>query len=137
MTIENLLVVHAWTGGLSYSPGSVTLRQWQQLATPKIEGLFESRPGVATRGDRKLDVEVENYNISDFEEDGETFYNTIPTELFLHNKDFLNEWNCIQNCDSHNLLGFSFYFCGKAKAKAAFNDFFPFLSMMISFNTGK
>ena len=89
MTIENLLVVHAWTGGLSYSPGSVTLRQWQQLATPKIEGLFESRPGVATRGDRKLDVEVENYNISDFEEDGETFYITITTELFLHNKDFL------------------------------------------------
>lgn len=89
MTIENLLVVHAWTGGLSCSPGSVTLRQWQQLATPKIEGLFESRPGVATRGDRKLDVEVENYNISDFEEDGETFYITITTELFLHNKDFL------------------------------------------------
>ncbi|XP_078323513.1 trafficking kinesin-binding protein 1-like isoform X5 [Crassostrea virginica] len=60
--------------------GSVTLRQWQQLATPKIEGLFESRPGVATRGDRKLDVEVENYNISDFEEDDD--YQECPSKRF-------------------------------------------------------
>lgn len=58
--------------------GSVTLRQWQQLATPKIEGLFESRPGVATRGDRKLDIEVETYNISDFEEDDD--YQECPSK---------------------------------------------------------
>lgn len=65
--------------------GSVTLRQWQQLATPKIEGLFESRPGVATRGDRKLDIEVETYNISDFEEDGRILLNTV---YFLSLFDF-------------------------------------------------
>lgn len=66
------------------------MRQWQQLATPKIEGLFESRPGVATRGDRKLDIEVETYNISDFEEDGRILLNTVyflsQFDFFMHSK---------------------------------------------------
>lgn len=61
------------------------MRQWQQLATPKIEGLFESRPGVATRGDRKLDIEAETYNISDFEEDGRMFFHTV---YFISQFDF-------------------------------------------------
>lgn len=61
------------------------MRQWQQLATPKIEGLFESRPGVATRGDRKLDIEAETYNISDFEEDGRIFFHT---DYFISQFDF-------------------------------------------------
>ncbi|XP_061165446.1 trafficking kinesin-binding protein 1-like isoform X1 [Saccostrea echinata] len=60
--------------------GSVTLRQWQQLATPKMDNLFESRPGVATKGERKLDVEVETYNLSDFEEDDD--YQECPSKRF-------------------------------------------------------
>ncbi|XP_071149493.1 trafficking kinesin-binding protein 1-like isoform X2 [Mytilus edulis] len=49
--------------------GSVTLRQWQQLATPNIGGIFESRPGVQIKGERKLDLEEEQHNLSDLEED--------------------------------------------------------------------
>ncbi|KAK3577177.1 hypothetical protein CHS0354_037516 [Potamilus streckersoni] len=49
--------------------GSVTLRQWQQLATPHIGRIFEERPGVQIKGERKLDLEEEVYSISDLEED--------------------------------------------------------------------
>ena len=55
--------------------GSVTLRQWQQLATPNIGGIFESRPGVQIKGERKLDLEEEQYNLSDLEEDGKSKIN--------------------------------------------------------------
>lgn len=51
--------------------GSVTLRQWQQLATPHLGGIFEARPGVQNKGERKLDLQEEEvYHLSDFEEDG-------------------------------------------------------------------
>lgn len=50
--------------------GSLTLRHWQQLATPHLGGIFESRPGVQIKGERNLDLEGEVYNISDIEEDG-------------------------------------------------------------------
>ncbi|KAK3082835.1 hypothetical protein FSP39_006648 [Pinctada imbricata] len=60
--------------------GSVTLRQWQQLATPNMGRLFESRPGVQTKGERKLDIEEENYHISDLEEDDE--YQECPSKRF-------------------------------------------------------
>ena len=56
--------------------GSVTLRQWQQLATPNIGGIFESRPGVQIKGERKLDLEEEQHNLSDLEEDDD--YNIYP-----------------------------------------------------------
>lgn len=56
--------------------GSVTLRQWQQLATPNLGGIFESRPGVQIKGERKLDLEEEQHNLSDLEEDDE--YNIYP-----------------------------------------------------------
>ncbi|KAL3854814.1 hypothetical protein ACJMK2_014059 [Sinanodonta woodiana] len=49
--------------------GSVTLRQWQQLATPHIGRIFEERPGVQIKGERKIDLEEEVYSISDLEED--------------------------------------------------------------------
>lgn len=49
--------------------GSVTLRHWQQLATPHLGGIFESRPGVQIKGERKLDLNEEVYNLSDLEED--------------------------------------------------------------------
>ncbi|XP_033728097.1 trafficking kinesin-binding protein 1-like isoform X1 [Pecten maximus] len=49
--------------------GSVTLRHWQQLATPHLGGIFESRPGVQIKGERKLELNEEVYNLSDLEED--------------------------------------------------------------------
>uniref|UniRef100_A0A0L8GPM6 HAP1 N-terminal domain-containing protein n=1 Tax=Octopus bimaculoides TaxID=37653 RepID=A0A0L8GPM6_OCTBM len=49
--------------------GSVTLKHWQQLAQPHMTGIFESRPGVQIKGERKLDLEEEVYNLSDYEED--------------------------------------------------------------------
>ncbi|XP_023930896.1 trafficking kinesin-binding protein 1 [Lingula anatina] len=49
--------------------GSATLHQWQRLATPHLGGIFEERPGVQTKGERKLDMEEEVYSLSDFEED--------------------------------------------------------------------
>lgn len=52
------------------SAGSVTLRHWQQLAQPHIGGIFESRPGVQIKGEKKIDIEEEVYNLSDYEEDG-------------------------------------------------------------------
>ncbi|XP_021351763.1 trafficking kinesin-binding protein 1-like isoform X3 [Mizuhopecten yessoensis] len=56
--------------------GSVTLRHWQQLATPHLGGIFESRPGVQIKGERKLDMDEEVYNLSDFEEDDDYEDNT-------------------------------------------------------------
>ncbi|XP_046555440.1 trafficking kinesin-binding protein 1-like isoform X2 [Haliotis rubra] len=49
--------------------GSATLRQWQQLATPNLGGIFEERPGVQIKGERNLDLQEEVYTLSDFEED--------------------------------------------------------------------
>lgn len=60
--------------------GSVTLRHWQQLAQPHISGIFESRPGVQIKGEKKLDIEEEVYNLSDFEEDDE--YQSCPSKRF-------------------------------------------------------
>ncbi|XP_041374534.1 trafficking kinesin-binding protein 1-like isoform X3 [Gigantopelta aegis] len=51
--------------------GSLTLKQWQQLATPNLEGIFEERPGVQIKGERKLNLDEEVYRLSDFEEDDE------------------------------------------------------------------
>lgn len=42
------------------------------LATPHMGGIFEERPGVVTKGQKKLDVDEETYNLSDLEEDGKT-----------------------------------------------------------------
>lgn len=36
-----------------------------------MTGIFESRPGVQIKGERKLDLEEEVYNLSDYEEDGQ------------------------------------------------------------------
>jgi len=44
----------------------------QQIATPNIGGIFESRPGVQIKGERKLDLEEEQHNLSDLEEDGKS-----------------------------------------------------------------
>ena len=60
-----------------FFPGSVTLRQWQQLATQNIGGIFESRPGVQIKGERKLDLEEEQHNLSDLEEDGKSKINVL------------------------------------------------------------
>ncbi|XP_045179167.2 trafficking kinesin-binding protein 1-like isoform X3 [Mercenaria mercenaria] len=53
--------------------GSVTLRQWQRLATPHLGGIFESRPGVRMKGENVVNVntEPEVYTLSDYEEDDE------------------------------------------------------------------
>ncbi|XP_076089486.1 trafficking kinesin-binding protein 1-like isoform X2 [Mytilus galloprovincialis] len=59
--------------------GSVTLRQWQQLATPNIGGIFESRPGVQIKGERKLDLEEEQHNLSDLEEDDDCEHFPVRT----------------------------------------------------------
>ncbi|XP_064646093.1 trafficking kinesin-binding protein 1-like isoform X3 [Lineus longissimus] len=51
--------------------GSMTLHQWQRLATPHLGGFLEDRPGVQIKGERKVDFgnDFENYSITDFEED--------------------------------------------------------------------
>lgn len=38
--------------------GSLTLHNWQQLATPSLGGLFEKRSGVAVRGELMLDYDL-------------------------------------------------------------------------------
>jgi len=40
------------------------------LATPHLGGIFEARPGVQVKGEKKLDIEPEVYSLSDCEEDG-------------------------------------------------------------------
>ena len=50
-------------------PGSLTLHQWQRLATPHLSGFLDPRPGVQNKGERPLDMEEEVYDISDIEED--------------------------------------------------------------------
>lgn len=60
--------------------GSVTLRHWQQLAQPHIGGIFESRPGVQIKGEKKIDIEEEVYNLSDYEEDDD--YQSCPSKRF-------------------------------------------------------
>jgi hypothetical protein len=51
--------------------GSMTLHQWQRLATPHLGGFLEDRPGVQIKGERKVDFgdDLDNYSITDFEED--------------------------------------------------------------------
>ncbi|XP_052237343.1 trafficking kinesin-binding protein 1-like isoform X2 [Dreissena polymorpha] len=50
--------------------GSVTLRKWQMLATPHLGAIFESRPGVQIKGEKKIpESEPEVYTLSDYEED--------------------------------------------------------------------
>ncbi|XP_051155858.1 trafficking kinesin-binding protein milt isoform X4 [Leptopilina boulardi] len=52
--------------------GSQTLHHWSQLATPTLGGLLEERPGVKTRGGRRLeDLGLETYTLTDVEEDEE------------------------------------------------------------------
>ncbi|KAL5005743.1 hypothetical protein ScPMuIL_016901 [Solemya velum] len=62
--------------------GSETLRQWQQLATPHLGRLFEHRPGVQNKGERKLDLEEEVYSLSDFEEDDDYSSSECPSKRF-------------------------------------------------------
>ncbi|XP_050418565.2 trafficking kinesin-binding protein 1 isoform X2 [Patella vulgata] len=61
--------------------GSATLGKWQQLATPHIGGIFENRPGVQIKGERKLDIDEEPYTLSDFEEDDD--FSDCPTNRRL------------------------------------------------------
>uniref|UniRef100_T1JHE0 HAP1 N-terminal domain-containing protein n=1 Tax=Strigamia maritima TaxID=126957 RepID=T1JHE0_STRMM len=49
--------------------GSLTLHHWQQLATPHLGGIFEERPGVQVKGERKLEEFDENFTLTDYEED--------------------------------------------------------------------
>ncbi|XP_052812866.1 trafficking kinesin-binding protein 1-like isoform X2 [Mya arenaria] len=50
--------------------GSITLRQWQRLAKPHLGGIFENKPGVQVRGEKKIkQLEPEVYTLSDYEED--------------------------------------------------------------------
>ena len=65
--------------------GSTTLHHWQRLAQPRIEGLFEPRPGVHNRGEKADNSATSQiYSLSDYEEDG-TFdsaaINSLPPPL--------------------------------------------------------
>ncbi|GAB6019597.1 hypothetical protein CHUAL_001163 [Chamberlinius hualienensis] len=51
--------------------GSATLHQWQQLATPHLGGIFEERPGVQIKGEKKLEEIDEHFKFGDIEEDEE------------------------------------------------------------------
>lgn len=52
-------------------PGSLTLHQWQSLATPNLGGILKPRPGIQIKGEVGLDVfEEDPYSLSDYEEDG-------------------------------------------------------------------
>lgn len=51
--------------------GSLTLHQWQSLATPNLGGILKPRPGIQIKGEVGLDVfEEDPYSLSDYEEDG-------------------------------------------------------------------
>ena len=52
--------------------GSMTLHQWQRLATPNLGGFLDDRHGVHFKGQRELPVEDDLYDLSDYEEDGKT-----------------------------------------------------------------
>lgn len=66
--------------------GSVTLRQWQRLATPHMGGLFENKPGVHIKGERTIKLpEPQMYSLSDFEEDGRL--------VFMYKGCSINSWN--------------------------------------------
>ena len=50
--------------------GSLTLHQWQRLATPHLGGFLDPRPGVQNKGQRTLEIDEEDiYDLSDIEED--------------------------------------------------------------------
>lgn len=66
--------------------GSQTLHHWSQLAQPTFGGLLEERPGVKIRGGKELeDIGLEQYGLSDLEEDeeysnpGKAFELSAPT----------------------------------------------------------
>ncbi|XP_078621553.1 trafficking kinesin-binding protein 1-like isoform X12 [Branchiostoma floridae x Branchiostoma japonicum] len=50
--------------------GSMTLHQWQRLATPNLAGVLESQDGVHIKGYRHIEQDfTEEYHLSDVEED--------------------------------------------------------------------
>ena len=50
--------------------GSLTLYQWQRLATPHLGGVLESRPGIQIKGQEPLALpQPQYYSLSDVEED--------------------------------------------------------------------
>jgi len=52
--------------------GSLTLHQWQRLAKPSLEGIFEERKGVVMRGSRVNNLTItEEDQISDLEDESE------------------------------------------------------------------
>ncbi|XP_074644418.1 trafficking kinesin-binding protein 1-like [Tubulanus polymorphus] len=52
--------------------GSMTLYQWQRLATPHLGVLLDEHPGVQIKGEKKIDL-FEEYDLNDFEEDDEYY----------------------------------------------------------------
>jgi len=52
--------------------GSLTLHQWQRLAKPSLEGIFEERKGVVMRGSRANNLTItEEDQISDLEDESD------------------------------------------------------------------
>ena len=66
--------------------GSLTLHQWQRLAKPSLEGIFEERKGVVMRGSR-----ANNLTITEEDQISGEFFLTVLPSLFYVSKflDFI------------------------------------------------
>ena len=53
----------------------MTLRHWQQLASPNLSGIFESREGVQMKSEKPAKPKEEFDSLSDLDEDGNFSYN--------------------------------------------------------------
>lgn len=63
--------------------GSVTLHNWQQLATPNLGGILYPRPGILTKDFRELDVDIQQvYSLNDLEED-EPNWCKVPNQIHM------------------------------------------------------
>lgn len=77
--------------------GSITLKHWQNLATPNFGCLFENRPGITIKGNSsetgsEFKEEDRDSLLDDFDHDGIDYFE-------ISNKDFLAQF---QNCTFSN-----------------------------------
>ncbi|XP_033101592.1 trafficking kinesin-binding protein 1-like isoform X2 [Anneissia japonica] len=63
--------------------GSLTLYQWQRLATPHMASMLDQRPGVVVKGFREIKQEKVMFALDDVEDDGQVVSNsTIPSKCY-------------------------------------------------------
>ncbi|XP_071943216.1 trafficking kinesin-binding protein 1-like isoform X2 [Antedon mediterranea] len=63
--------------------GSLTLYQWQRLATPHMASMLDQRPGVVVKGFREIKQEKLVYALDDVEDDGQVVTKpTVPSKCY-------------------------------------------------------